>query len=85
MNDCVAMNQFSSILLSVRRFCGIGICVLCLAFQCAVITYGQEPAAEPQRAVVQAPSKSYVLEGLVFAVLCAGAIFAVCRSSPRGI
>lgn len=36
-------------------------------------------------AAVVTSSKSYVKEGIIFAILAGAAIFSVCRSSPRGL
>lgn len=84
------MRFVSSILPSTRRVCAICLCALFLTLHGAASAGAQEtePAADPSgpenRAVVEAPSKSYVLEGIIFAALCGAALYAVCRSSPRG-
>lgn len=70
----------------VRSLGGLGLTVL-LPQACCAADWGVRLLAQaqggPAAPRVLVAEKSYVLEGLVVAVLFAAAIFAVCRSSRR--
>jgi hypothetical protein len=87
------MTSFSSILRSVRHTSSIGLCILLLAINSAgtAVAQDEQPPESSQdsqdsapTAIIETRTKSYVVEGLIFAALCGVALFAVCRSSPRG-
>jgi len=60
--------------------------VLCLGTTlCLAQDAAPAEGAANNGVVVQLNTKSYVKEAIIFAVLGGAAIFAVCRSSPRGL
>jgi len=90
------MTSFSSILRAARHVMTAGVCILLLAVYSSGTALAQDPEkpansqnsqgsqAPQQTAVIETRTKSYVLEGLIFAVLCGAALYTVCRGSPRG-
>ncbi|MBD3672350.1 MAG: hypothetical protein HUJ26_02385 [Planctomycetaceae bacterium] len=77
------MNLISSARRPFRLLVLLGI----LLWSTGTTAIAQQPATNGNNsgAAVVTSSKSYVKEGIIFAILAGAAIFSVCRSSPRGL